>query len=128
MTKIFLPTEIGVSGEGSPAGVSDKHTPDVHEVMPGQDPAVSEQPEHYKRQYDVSKAPGGLTLAEQRTGVENTRNQTEGDEAPKDGEPDPAREPVDIGELAGGNPADNKLAARKVDAPKKPVATTTDNK
>ena len=97
MTKIYLPTEIGVSGEGSNSTIRDEHTPDVHEVKPGENPAVKEQPEAYKRIYEVED----LTLAEQRTGVENTRNQVPWDEAPKDGEPDPEREPVEVGELAG---------------------------
>lgn len=109
MTKIFLPTEIGVGGEGSNSSVIDRHTPDVHEVLPGEEPAVQEQPEAYKRIYDVEKDGNGLTLAEQRTGVENTRNQAAWDVAPKEGKPDPLREPVEIGEKAG---AGNTLAAR----------------
>lgn len=126
MTKIFLPTEIGVSGEGSNSTIRDEHTPDVHEVLPGEEPAVQEQPEAYKRVYDVEKDGDGLTLAEQRTGVENTRNQAAWDVAPKDGEEDPLRKPVELGELAG---AGNTLAARSVSPTKEaPTKAEADKK
>ncbi len=119
MTKIFLPTEIGVGGEGSNSSIRDEYTPDVHEVLPGEEPAVKEQPEAYKRIYDVDKDGNGLTLAEQRTGVENTRNQAAWDVAPKDGEPDPEREPVEMGEEAGkGNALTARQTTKTTEAPK----------
>lgn len=92
MTKIYLPTEIGVKGEGSPTGIDDANTPDVKEVGPTEDPAVKTQPEFYKKIYKVTD----LTLAEQHAGVENTRNQAGFDEAPKEGEKSstPAKAPI----------------------------------
>ena len=106
MTKIFLPTELGVKGEGSNAGIRDEHTPDVKEVKAGETPGQKEQPEFYKRIRDIDEH--DLTLAEVRAGVENTRNQVPYDEAPKDGEADEARKRV-----LNRNP-DEKTAGAKV--------------
>lgn len=109
MTKIFLPTELGVKGEGSNSGIRDEHTPDVKEVKAGETPGQKEQPEFYKRIRDIDEH--DLTLAEVRAGVENTRNQVPYDEAPKDGEADEARKPVEG--VLNRNP-DEKTAGAKV--------------
>lgn len=99
MTKIYLPTELGVVGEGSPAGINDKHTPEVHEVKAGEEPAVKEQPDFYKNIYDVEKEGKG-TIAEQNTGEDNTRNQAGWDESPKEGGADEARKPVKLSDAS----------------------------
>lgn len=96
MTKIYLPTELGIKGEGTTTGIEDTARPDAKEVLANQDPAVSEQPEFYKGVVDTSK---GLTLAEQRTGKENTVNQSLklDSEAPEELKEDKS---VKVGELA----------------------------
>ena len=84
MTKIFLPTELGVAGEGSHAGIEDKHTPDVKEVERNEDPAQKDQPDFYKRIRDIKDH--DLTMAEEAAGEDNTRNQADFDKSPKEGE------------------------------------------
>ena len=81
MTKIFLPTELGVKAEGSHSGINDEHTPDVKEIDADETPGQKEQPEFYKRIRDIDEHE--LTLAEERT---VTRNQVPYDAAAKDGE------------------------------------------
>ena len=106
MTKIFLPTELGVKGEGSNSTIEDKHTPDVHEVNPGEEPAVKDQPEFYKGKFPVEG--DDLTMAERRAGVDNTRNQAEWDKSPKVGKAQEERKPVEVGEASKTTAADVK--------------------
>ena len=124
MTKIFLPTELGVKGEGSNAGIRDEHTPDVKEVRANEDPAQEEQPEFYKRIRDI--ADHELTLAEERAGVENTRNQVPYDESPKEGEADEARKPVE-GKL-NRNPSESPASAKLASETKSSEKTASDKK
>jgi hypothetical protein len=118
MTKIFLPTELGVKGEGSPAGIEDKHTPDVKEVHANEDPAQKEQPKFYKRIRDIDEH--DLTIAEELAGVDNTRNQAAFDESPKEGEVDAAHTPKEVPNMnTSSKPSTStKTAAKKDDSSK----------
>lgn len=113
MTKIFLPTELGVKGEGSPAGIEDKHTPDVKEIDVKEDPAQKEQPDFYKRIRDIDEH--DLTLAEEAASVDNTRNQADWDKSPKEGELKTAHKPVEVANV-DSSPKPTKVAdTKKVD-------------
>lgn len=95
MTKIYLPTELGVKGEGSHSGIEDKHTPDVKEIEVNEDPADKEQPEFYKRIRNNDEH--DLTIAEELAGEDQTRNQAEFDKSPKEGKLETPHKPVDAG-------------------------------
>ena len=114
MTKIFLPTELGVKGEGSPAGIEDKHTPDVKEIEKDETPAEKEQPKFYKRIRDIDEH--DLTMAEEAAGEDQTRNQAEWDKSPKEGELKTPHKPK---EVANMNTSSD---------PKEPTKTTTASK
>ena len=94
MTKIYLPTELGVKGEGSPAGIEDKHTPDVKEIEANEDPAEKEQPKFYKRIRDNDEHE--LTIAEELAGEDNTRNQADFDKSPKEGKLETPHKPLEV--------------------------------
>ena len=111
MTKIFLPTELGVKGEGSHAGIEDKHTPDVKEIERNKDPADKEQPTFYKRIRDIDEH--DKTMAEEAAGEDNTRNQAEWDKSPKEGPLKTPHEPKKVANV--DNSSD----------PKEPKKTTT---
>lgn len=108
--KIFLPTELGVKGEGSNSTINDKHTPDVKEIDANEDPSQKEQPEFYKRIRNIEDH--DLTLAEEAAGVDNTRNQADYDKSPKEGKADEARKPADAG-LVKKPASDTKTADKK---------------
>lgn len=111
MTKIFLPTELGVEGEGSPAGIEDKHTPDVKEVKANEDPASKEQPKFYKRIRDIDDHE--LTMAEEAAGVDNTRNQAAYDVSPKEGKLETPHAPKEVPSM--NTSSDPKPAAKKTE-------------